>query len=114
MAERELRCKNCNKYVPISEMRYESTGTYLVCSACRGKKEEATKPRIVKPLPGTPFGGPKVLKYQCPKCHYMFRRTPTHPVEKCPNCGNAKLLKFEKVTANDVLAMADDKRFDRL
>ncbi|MBR9703603.1 hypothetical protein GOV10_06180, partial [Candidatus Woesearchaeota archaeon] len=59
-------------------------------------------------------GEAKIHKFQCPNCRYVFRRSTTHPVTKCPNCGGTKLLKYDKITANDVLNMSDDDRFSGL
>lgn len=102
--ERELRCKRCNKYVPIKEMKYEKTGTFLVCAACRGEEKKAPK---VMPLVKRPFGEPKLYKYQCRDCRYQFKRSPVSPVSKCPNCGSSKLIRYEKMDADDVLKLAD-------
>ena len=116
MAEREILCDNCRKHAPIGEMRYDINGTRLICARCRGEKEEARKPRDpkVEPLVKSPFGGAKINKFQCPKCRYVFRRSTTYPVSKCPNCGGTKLLRYEKITADDVLNMAGDERFSGL
>ena len=116
MVEREILCDNCRKHAPISEMRYDITGKRLICARCRGQKEEELKPRNpkVERLVKSPFGEAKILKFQCVKCHYVFRRSTTHPVTKCPNCGGEKLLKYEKVSADDVLKMSEDKRFSGL
>jgi len=104
----EYFCGNCNKKAAVHEMRYDSTGSHLLCSACRGEQ----KPEKVEPFAKTPFEGGKTLKYQCPKCKYAFRRS--HTPVKCPNCAGKKLIRYEKVTADDVLKMTDDERFSGL
>lgn len=108
-----MRCGTCKRFAPITEMRYEKTGKFLVCNACRHEETTAKEPKL-RPLVTSPFDGAKVLKYQCPSCRYTFRRTPTHPVNKCPNCNSSKLLRYEKVSADDVLKMTDDEKFSGL
>jgi len=114
MAEREILCHGCRKHVPISTLRYDISGKRLMCGDCRGVEKQEQEEQRIKPLVTGPFGQPKSHKYQCTDCRYSFRRTSTTAVRKCPNCASVKMIKFEKLSADDLLKMADDDRFKGL
>ena len=113
MVERELKCKRCSKFVPIVELRMEPDGKSYLCNECRANRTPQTAIKQNKTPVGVPVGGPRISKYQCVKCHHMFKRSATVDAV-CPICAGTKLIKYEKLDADKIIKLSEDKRFENL
>jgi DNA-directed RNA polymerase subunit RPC12/RpoP len=105
---RGVKCARCAKEFGFDDVRYLPDRSGVACKGCLGiiDKEHAE----VRKREG------KLFSYQCLGCRYKFSRTANNKPEVCPQCGKRDFIKFEpsKLTAANILKIADDPRLDQL
>ena len=103
---RWLRCARCGKDFEFSQVRYLPDRSGVACRQCLGivEREQAA----------TRKEEGKLYRFQCVACRYMFRRTLANQPSRCPQCGKTDILKFERLSADQLLRIADDPRLDFL
>jgi len=105
---RWLRCTRCRNDYAFHDVRYLPDKSGVACKQCLGILQQELAVR--RKTEGRLYG------FQCIACRYMFTRTLKNSPMQCPQCGKHELLQFqkEKLTANTLLKVADDARFERL
>ncbi len=89
----KILCKFCNNKVPIESIRYDKTGTKLICKACYEKHASKEKKDSVKEE--------TYDTYLCDKCGFRFKRKFGSRIYRCHYCGKGTLRK-ENMTKNTV------------
>ena len=105
---RGVKCTRCAKEFTFNDVRYLPDKSGMACKACLGiiDREHAE----VRKREGKLFG------FQCISCRYRFHRSANNKPEVCPQCGKRDFLKFEKekLTAHNILKLADDPRLEHV
>ncbi len=91
-----ITCRSCRKRYPIRELRYDKTGSDLICKDCfsasRRPNDVLQDMKRIPPEKLEPTG-PRVrdnadlLKYYCLTCRFKFSRRTDFHFENCPSCG---------------------------
>jgi len=105
---RWLRCARCNKEFEFQDVRYLPDRSGVACKTCLGITEREHEEQRRREG--------QLLGFQCIDCRYLFYRSASNKPEVCPQCGKREFLKFqkEKLSADAILKLADDPRFERL
>ncbi len=94
------RCSRCKRDYPFAQVRYLPDGKSIACHACLGVvAKEAGKE--AKAREG------KQRDFQCVACRYTFRRSDASPPRACPQCGERRMIGFEreKMTGDALLKL---------
>lgn len=94
---KQVICERCKKSVPINEIKYIQNiknKPLLLCSICRGEKEE----KISKSI--TIKRGYK-RSYNCLNCGYDFKSNELNM--NCPYCGKRDKIKENKIISTETI-----------
>lgn len=131
-----LTCGSCGARTQVSTMRYNITGTRLICQSCVEKERGSIKPgtthsssvrlreqmrRDLNEKTENPEGeviataeNSGMAGYYCRSCHFKFSRKKEMDVTSCPYCGRESVGQQYSGKAQDLIeesAEAEENRF---
>ncbi len=120
-----LTCGNCGTRTQISSMRYNLTGTRLICQSCINKERGAIKPgttqsslrlqeKIGKNTTASKPSDEGMVGYFCRSCHFKFSRKKGMEITTCPYCSRQTVSLQYTGKAQDLIESSsseDDDRF---
>ncbi len=135
-----LTCGNCGARSQMNTMRYNLSGSKLICPNCIEKERSGIKPgtthsrsarlrqeqmmqKTAATMPaGTQesgnhtgaSGGEGMAKYVCRSCHFKFSRKKDMDVNACPYCGRDAVSPAYEGKAQDLIeesTQMEDMRF---
>ncbi len=122
-----LTCGNCGARSQMNTMRYNLSGTRLICPACVDKERSGIKPGTTqsrsirlqreqmqqKATARAPFAeagemqpeasGTGMAKYYCRSCHFKFSRKRDAEIGTCPYCGRETVSTAYEGKAQDLI-----------
>ncbi len=122
-----LTCGNCGTRSQMNTMRYNLSGSKLICTACVDKERSGIKPgttqsrsirlqreqmqqKATARTPVTGEGGTQpeaaaagMAKYYCRSCHFKFSRKRETDVGACPYCGRETVSTAYEGKAQDLI-----------
>ncbi len=106
MALGELSCARCTKKVPKNEVKYDPSGSKLVCRACAdflNNKDLQTHQRTEKKVADVKSNADLKVKFVCMSCNYKFslKKGSSHCL-KCPFCESTH-VQVDNVNAYSIL-----------
>ncbi|MBU0461549.1 MAG: hypothetical protein KJ574_03100 [Nanoarchaeota archaeon] len=115
-----VTCEICSNKVPIREMKFDLSGTELICSVCYEKQRSRTSGSFEKKDFGPSLAIERRIErasraesyvfYKCDTCKYSFSRKESFGFKKCPNCGKETLTTLQKNTAQKILDTSDNDK----
>src|SRR3989338_7173455 len=110
------KCALCTLKFPFEKIKYSTDGKRIICIDCYSKltknnqKTDELK-RRVNPNSMAQYEG-KGIEVMCANCNYKFHYKPNFK-PTCPYCSGNKIVKYENITANNLLQEASTDDLDR-
>ncbi len=120
-----LTCGNCGTRTQMNTMRYNLTGSKLICQVCVDKERSGIKPGTThsgsarlrqeqmmqktaavsqqNSMPTGAAGGEGMARYVCRSCHFKFSRKGDIDVPACPYCGRDSVSPAYEGKAQDLI-----------
>ncbi len=115
-----ITCKSCRKRFPLRELRYDRTGSDLVCKDCfsasRRPGEVVRDIRRISPEKLEPTG-PRIrdnaalIKYYCLACRFKFSRRADFRFDNCPSCSKSGSIRKDVPLSTSQLLEESDNLF---
>lgn len=124
-----LTCGNCGTRSQMNTMRYNLSGSKLICPACVDKERSGIKPgttqsrsirlqreqmqqkatarapaaEVSEMQPEASAAGTGMAKYYCRSCHFKFSRKRDTEIGACPYCGRESVSPAYEGKAQDLI-----------
>jgi len=112
-----VTCETCSARVPIKEMKFDMSGTSLICSDCYQKQRSRTTASFERKQLGESVAIQRRIErasraeeyvfYRCDDCKFSFSRKSSFTFKNCPNCGNKRITVMQKNSAQKLLEDSD-------
>jgi len=112
--ERQMFCEKCRHNFPTTELKYDRTGTHLLCKVCRKEVPKPDKNRFSKLIKSDVEDRKAKIKskYICRKCEKNFELKPNFR-QMCPHCGSAQIINNDYLKdAESLIEEAKDKKYE--
>ena len=131
-----LTCGNCGTRSQMNTMRYNLSGSKLICPACVDKERSGIKPgttqsrsirlqreqmqqKATTRTPAAEAGdmqaeasGTGMAKYYCRSCHFKFSRKREMDATACPYCGRETVSTAYEGKAQDLIEESTEMEGD--
>ena len=108
-----VSCEACSTRVPIKQMKFDFSGTELICQECYEVQKSRSTSSMAKKQMGQSFAIERRMEraantseyifFKCEECAYSFSRKASFTFKNCPNCGKDSIKVVQKNGAQQVV-----------
>jgi Zn finger protein HypA/HybF involved in hydrogenase expression len=113
LVENLVSCEKCSKRVNVKEMKFDLSGTELICPECYEKQKKTSTQRFERKELGPSLATERkkerslnlesYIYYKCSSCSYSFSRNSEFKFKNCPFCGKHTVEAVQKNTAQKII-----------
>ncbi|MFQ5474884.1 MAG: hypothetical protein ACE5DM_03545 [Candidatus Nanoarchaeia archaeon] len=116
--ENLVTCEQCSTKVSMKGMKFDLSGTSLICSSCYDKQKKSSTHHFTEKELGPSLANERRVErsasvqdyifYQCASCSYSFSRKAEFIFKKCPNCSSETISVKQGNSAKRIVEGSDD------
>lgn len=110
---KSVTCEICSTRVPIKDMKFDLSGTSLICEPCYGRQHSRSTRHFERKELGPSQSAERrverssqvasYLFYQCQSCSYRFSRKASFTFLNCPHCSKQTIKVVQGNTAQQIV-----------
>lgn len=115
--QRLVSCEVCSTRVNVKDMKFDMTGTSLICQECYERQASRSTRFMEQKNLGESAAIERRLErakntinyifYKCEGCQYSFSRKVDFKFNNCPNCGCQSVKIMQKNSAQQIVDTSD-------